>query len=95
MTFMLHVRVIKMTEKAMENSFEDRKKWMTVLGLLTVLSFFYFSFIFLVGFNPELLGSCFPGSHLSLGLVWGSGLIFLSIIMNAYYVFHVAQKPHS
>ena len=50
-----------------------------------LILFFYFSFIFVIGFKPEILGILLHNSYITVGIVWGLSIIFFSIILTLVY----------
>jgi len=51
----------------------------------SLILFFYFSFIFIIGFKPEILGILLNNSYITVGIVWGLSIIFFSIILTLVY----------
>tara|TARA_X000001036_G_scaffold270210_1_gene250896 strand:+ start:1248 stop:1514 length:267 start_codon:yes stop_codon:yes gene_type:complete len=47
--------------------------------------FIYFSFIFLVGFNPQLLAKEIENSSMTYGVAFGLSIIIFSIILTLIY----------
>jgi uncharacterized membrane protein (DUF485 family) len=47
--------------------------------------FIYFSFIFLIGFNPKLLAKEIENSSVTYGVAFGLSIIIFSIILTLIY----------
>ena len=73
-----------MSKKILYNRFIFLNKLIAFSFSLLILSF-YFSFIFIIGFKPEILGILLKNSYVTVGIVWGLSIIFFSIILTLVY----------
>ena len=73
-----------MSKKILYNRFIFLNKLIAFTFSLLIL-LFYFSFIFIIGFKPEILGILLKNSYITVGIVWGLSIIFFSIILTLAY----------
>ena len=73
-----------MSKKILYDRFIFLNKLIAFSFSLLILSF-YFSFIFIIGFKPEILGILLSNSYVTVGIVWGLSIIFFSIILTLIY----------
>ena len=73
-----------MSKKILYNRFIFLNKLIAFTFSLLIL-IFYFSFIFIIGFKPEILGILLKNSYVTVGIVWGLSIIFFSIILTLVY----------
>ena len=73
-----------MSKKILYDRFIFLNKLIAFSFSLLILSF-YFSFIFIIGFKPEILGILLNNSYVTVGIVWGLSIIFFSIILTLVY----------
>ena len=67
-----------------------RTKILFPLILLTVIS--YFSFIWIIAFNPKFFGILIAGTKISIGILLGFFLILLIFIITFIYVYLANKK---
>ncbi len=67
-----------------------RTKILFPLILLTVIS--YFSFIWIIAFNPKFFGTLIVGTKISIGILLGFFLILLIFIITFIYVYLANKK---
>ncbi|TDB60246.1 DUF485 domain-containing protein [Photorhabdus khanii] len=64
---------------------EKRSRFAWLLSIITLV--LYVSFIFLIAFAPEWLGTpLYAGSYITRGIPVGIGLIIISFILTGLYV---------
>ena len=73
-----------MSKKILNNRFIFLNKLIAFTFSLLIL-FFYFSFIFIIGFKPETLAILLNNSYITVGIIWGLSIIFFSIILTLVY----------
>ena len=73
-----------MSKKILYDRFIFLNKLIAFTFSLLIL-IFYFSFIFIIGFKPEILGILIKNSYITVGIVWGLSIIFFSIILTLVY----------
>ena len=73
-----------MSKKILYDRFIFLNKLIAFSFSLLILSF-YFSFIFIIGFKPEILSILLNNSYVTVGIVWGLSIIFFSIILTLVY----------
>jgi len=67
-----------------------RTKILFPLILITVIS--YFSFIWVIAFNPKFSGTLIVGTKISIGILLGFFLILLIFLITFTYVYLVNKK---
>lgn len=65
-----------------------QKRHKLVWPLVFLITAAYFSFILLIAFMPATLGTTIGGGVISVGIVGGLGLIFLTFAITGIYVHH-------
>lgn len=50
-----------------------------------LILFFYFAFILIIGFKPEILGIFLYNSYITVGIVLGLSIIIFSILLTFVY----------
>ena len=71
-----------MSKKILYDRFIFLNKLIAFSFSLLILSF-YFSFIFIIGFKPEILGILLNNSYVTVGIVWGVAIFFFESIVNS------------
>ena len=68
--------------------FKKLVKYQSILGISfsILILVLYFSFIFIIGFNPNLFAISFYNGPINLGILSGIFLILFSIVLTIIYV---------
>ena len=62
-----------------------KKRWTFSLSMSLLMLLVYFSFLITIAFNKQIFAEKM-GGRLTLGIVWGLGIIFFAWFMTGVYV---------
>jgi uncharacterized membrane protein (DUF485 family) len=63
-----------------------KKRWTFSLSMSVLMLVVYFSFLISIAFNKQVF-AIKVGSHLTLGILWGLGIIVFAWLMTGVYVY--------
>ena len=77
-------KVNNLNKKILYHRFIFLNKLIAFTFSFLILSF-YFSFILIIGFKPEMLGIMLVNSYITVGIVLGLSIIIFSILLTLIY----------
>ena len=77
-------KINNLKKKTLYNRFIFLNKLIAFTFSFLILSF-YFSFILIIGFKPDVLGTPLNNSYITVGIVLGLSIIVFSILLTLLY----------